>query len=70
VVSSFDSVDHGWLMRMAAHRIVDPRLLRLIERWLRAGVLESGQWKAVEAGTPQGSGVTPRTQKAISASIG
>ena len=52
----FDSVDHGWLMRMVAHRIADPRVLRLIERWLGAGVLESGQWKAVEAGTPQGSG--------------
>ena len=39
----FDSVDHGWLMRMLAHRIADPRVLRLIERWLEAGVLESGQ---------------------------
>ncbi len=55
----FDSVDHGWLMRMVAHRIADPRVLRLIERWLGAGVLESGQWKAVEAGTPQGSGISP-----------
>jgi group II intron reverse transcriptase/maturase len=55
----FDSVDHGWLMRMMAHRIADPRVLRLIERWLEAGVLESGQWKAVEAGTPQGSGISP-----------
>jgi group II intron reverse transcriptase/maturase len=55
----FDSVDHGWLMRMLAHRIADPRVLRLIERWLKAGVLESGQWKAVEAGTPQGSGISP-----------
>jgi len=55
----FDSVDHGWLMRMLAHRIADPRVLRLIERWLEAGVLESGQWRAVEAGTPQGSGISP-----------
>ena len=46
-------------MRMLAHRIADPRVLRLIERWLEAGVLESGQWKAVEAGTPQGSGISP-----------
>ena len=46
-------------MRMVAHRIADPRVLRLIERWLGAGVLESGQWKAVEAGTPQGSGISP-----------
>ena len=55
----FDSVDHGWLVRMLAHRIADPRVLRLIERWLKAGVLESGQWEAVEAGTPQGSGISP-----------
>ena len=43
-----NSVDHGWLMRMLAHRIANPRVLRLIERWLKASVLESGQWKAVE----------------------
>ena len=46
-------------MRMVAHRIADTRVLRLIERWLGAGLLESGQWKAVEAGTPQGSGISP-----------
>ena len=43
-------------MRMLAHRIADPRVLRLIERWLEAGVLESGQWRAVEAGTRKGRG--------------
>ena len=55
----FDSVDHGWLMRMLGHRIADPRVLRLIERWLKAGVLESGRWEPVEVGTPQGSGISP-----------
>ena len=55
----FDSVDHGWLMRMLAHRIADPRVLRLIKRFLEAGVLESGRWSAAEAGTPQGSGISP-----------
>jgi group II intron reverse transcriptase/maturase len=55
----FDSVDHGWLVRMLKHRIADPRALRLIERWLKAGILESGQWKPVEVGTPQGSGISP-----------
>src|SRR5260370_28240507 len=54
----FDSVDHGWLMRMLAHRISDPRALCVIGRWLEAGVLESGQWRAVEAGTPQGSRIS------------
>ena len=38
----FDTVDHGWLVRMLRHRIADPRVLRLIERWLKAGILESG----------------------------
>jgi RNA-directed DNA polymerase len=36
----FDSVNHEWLLRMVAHRIADPRVLRLIRQWLRAGVLE------------------------------
>jgi RNA-directed DNA polymerase len=57
--SFFDTVDHGWLLRMMAHRLGDRRILRLIERWLKAGVLESGSWRAVETGTPQGSGISP-----------
>ena len=55
----FDSVDHGWLMRMLTHRIADRRVLRLLERWLKAGFLESGRWEPVEVGTPQGSGISP-----------
>ena len=55
----FDSVDPGWLLRMLRHRIADPRVLRLIERWLRAGVLESGRWEPGEMGVPQGSGISP-----------
>src|ERR1700730_13172895 len=46
-------------MRMLANRIADPRVLRVVKRWLEAGVLESGQWRPVESGTPQGSGVSP-----------
>src|ERR1700739_3793245 len=57
--SFFDSVDHGWLLRMLAHRIADPRILRLIELWLRAGVLESGEWYETDRGTPQGAGISP-----------
>ena len=57
--SFFDCVDHGWLLRMLAHRIADPRVLRLIERWLKAGILESGRWQALDKGTPQGSGISP-----------
>ncbi len=57
--SFFDSVDHGWLLRMLAHRIADPRILRLIELWLCAGVLESGEWRETDRGTPQGAGISP-----------
>ena len=57
--SFFDSVDHEWLLRMLAHRIADPRILKLVELWLRAGVLESGEWKETDRGTPQGAGISP-----------
>lgn len=57
--SFFDSVDHEWLLRMMAHRIADPRILRLVERWLRAGVLESDAWHETDRGTPQGAGISP-----------
>jgi group II intron reverse transcriptase/maturase len=55
----FDSVDHEWLLRMVAHRIADPRILRLIKQWLRAGVLEGEKWFKALEGTPQGAGVSP-----------
>lgn len=57
--SFFDSVDHGWLLRMLAHRIADRRILRLIQKWLRAGVLEANEWRATTEGTPQGAGISP-----------
>lgn len=57
--SYFDTVSHEWLMRFLQHRIADPRMLRLIQKWLKAGVLEDGLWKATEEGTPQGSVVSP-----------
>jgi RNA-directed DNA polymerase len=55
----FDSVNHDWLMRMIAHRIADPRVLRLIRMWLEAGVLEGGEWQRAVEGTPQGAGISP-----------
>jgi group II intron reverse transcriptase/maturase len=55
----FDTIDHGWLLRFLEHRIADRRVLRLIQKWLRAGVLEDGQWKAALEGTPQGATVSP-----------
>ncbi|TIV72623.1 MAG: group II intron reverse transcriptase/maturase, partial [Mesorhizobium sp.] len=57
--SFFDSVDHEWLLRMVAHRIADPRILRLIGLWLRAGVFESGEKQETDRGTPQGAGISP-----------
>jgi RNA-directed DNA polymerase len=57
--SFFDSVDHEWLLRMVAHRIAEPRILRLIELRLRAGVLESGEKQETDRGTPQGAGISP-----------
>lgn len=55
----FDSVDHGWLLRMVEHRIADPRVLRLIRQWLEAGVLENGVRSETVEGTPQGAGISP-----------
>ena len=54
----FTSLDHGWLMKFVEHRIADPRVLRLIRKWVTAGVIEDGTWTASE-GTPQGASVSP-----------
>jgi RNA-directed DNA polymerase len=59
VRSFFDSLSQPWLMRFIEHRIGDPRILRLIREWLKAGVMENGEWKATEEGTPQGSVISP-----------
>jgi len=58
----FTSLDHSWLVRFLEHRIADRRVLRLIQKWLRVGVIEDGAWSASQSGTPQGSAVTPPTQ--------
>jgi len=58
-IRRFDSVNHEWLLRMVAHRIAGPRVLRLIRQWLRAGILESGEWRESVEGTPQGAGISP-----------
>src|ERR1700687_1487314 len=64
--SFFDEIQPDWLLKFAKHRIADRRILRLIGKWLRAGVSEEGQWSRTERGTPQGSVATPRTQKITS----
>ena len=55
----FSSLDHRWLVKFVEHRIADKRVLRLIEKWLAAGVIEKGSWTAFEEGVPQGASVSP-----------
>jgi len=57
--SFFDSVDHQLLLQMIARRIADSRVLRLIRRWLKAGVMEQGRWSETVEGVPQGAGASP-----------
>jgi RNA-directed DNA polymerase len=54
----FTSLDHSWLVRFFEHRIADRRVLHLIQKWLRAGVVEDGQWSETDQGTPQGASVS------------
>ena len=53
----FGSLDHGWLARFVEHRVADPRLISLIRRWLKAGILEDGEVHPNEEGTPQGGSI-------------
>jgi group II intron reverse transcriptase/maturase len=55
----FDAVDHEWMMKFCEHRIADTRLLRLLRKWLKAGVMEEGQVRDSDLGTPQGGVVSP-----------
>jgi group II intron reverse transcriptase/maturase len=55
----YDSIDHGWLVKFVEHRIADRRVVRLIQKWLNAGVLEDGKRMRMEEGTPQGSSISP-----------
>lgn len=55
----FDNISHEWLMRFLEHRIADPRMLRLLKKWLRAGVSEDGEWSPTTVGTPQGAVISP-----------
>ena len=56
---AFGSLSHEWLIKFVEHRIADRRILRLIKKWLRAGVSEDGAWSKTEVGTPQGSMISP-----------
>ena len=54
----FSSLDHSWLGKFLEHRIADKRILRLIQKWLRAGVIEDGTWTSCDEGTPQGASIS------------
>jgi RNA-directed DNA polymerase len=58
----YDAIDHGWVQRFLQHRIADRRVLRLIQKWLGAGVIENGTWTESMEGAPQGASATPPTQ--------
>src|SRR5246500_1163602 len=55
----FDNLDKAWMIKFVEHRVADRRILRLIQKWLKAGVLEEGKWSDTETGTPQGSVISP-----------
>jgi RNA-directed DNA polymerase len=55
----FDTIDHGWLKKFIEHRIGDTRLVRLLMKWLKAGVMVEGKREDVQAGTPQGGIISP-----------
>ena len=55
----FDNLDKSWLVKFVEHRVADPRILRLIQKWLKAGVMEEGKWSDPKTGSPQGSVISP-----------
>jgi group II intron reverse transcriptase/maturase len=57
--SFFDTIPHRGVLKFVERRIADPRMLRLIRKWLRAGVSEAGEWSKTEVGTPQGTVISP-----------
>jgi RNA-directed DNA polymerase len=61
--SLLDTISQEWLIRFVEHRIGDRRIIRLIQKWLKAGVLEEGVVSVSGRGTGQGSVMAPRTQK-------
>ena len=52
-------VNHEWMLKFLAHRVADNRILRLVQKWLKAGVSEDGEWSETSVGTPQGAVVSP-----------
>ena len=59
VSAFFDKINHDWLLKFIKHRVADKRILRLIRKWLKVGIVEDGKRIAQEVGTPQGSVISP-----------
>ena len=57
--SFFDKLQHSWLIQFVEHRVGDARVVRLIQKWLKAGVMEQGQWNETTEGSPQGAVISP-----------
>ena len=55
----YDTINHGWMQKFIEHKIADRRLVRLLMKWLHAGVVEDGELRAVHEGAPQGGGISP-----------
>jgi retron-type reverse transcriptase len=62
----FDHLNQKWLIEFLKHRVGDERVLRLVVRMLKSGVMEDGLVRASEEGVPQGGNLTPLTQKITS----
>src|SRR5437763_820023 len=59
ILGFFDNLSHEWAIKFIEHRVADRRIIRLIRKWLKAGVSEDGQWSETKLGTPQGAVVSP-----------
>jgi RNA-directed DNA polymerase len=59
----YDAMAHAWIIRFLEHRIADKRILRLIAKWLKVGIIEDGRVTRSQVGAPQGAVMTPWTQK-------
>ncbi|MCK7498819.1 MAG: reverse transcriptase domain-containing protein [Comamonadaceae bacterium] len=59
IAKFFDTIEHDWLIKFIEHRVADARVMRLIKKWLHAGVLEDGQITRSELGTVQGGSISP-----------
>jgi RNA-directed DNA polymerase len=55
----YDHMNHEWTLKFIRHRVADSRILRLIRKWLKAGVSEDGEWSETKVGTPQGAVISP-----------